>query len=169
MSLQDDLKLDILDLDTAILEQPALFEKVGREWAEAISERDHAKDQLAMVKANIDNEIRQDPDAFGVSGKPTETWIANQVMLHPEVIAANLIYGEAVNNVNILAIGKEALDHRLQALKILTELYKGNYFSASSRTHSPHEMALEISKEKHRESMENHPRMLKRIKKHGTE
>jgi hypothetical protein len=165
MSLQDDLKLDILDLDTAILEQPALFEKVGREWAEAVSERDHAKDQLAMIKANVDNEIRQDPDAFGVSGKPTETWIANQVMLHPEVIAANIIYSEAINSVNVLAIGKEALDHRLASLKILTELYKGNYFSASSRTHSPHEMALEISKEKQRESMENHPRMLKRIRK----
>jgi len=163
MGLAEDLKLDILDLDTAILEQPALYEQQGRAWAEAVAERDRLKEQLAMAKATADAAIRQNPDSYGVIGKATETWIAYQINTVPEVIEANDALLEASKDVSILAIGKEAFDHRLAALKILTELYKGNYFSASSRTHSPHEMAIEIAQEKQREKMESNPRMLKRM------
>ena len=168
MSFQDDLKLDILDLDTAAINQPSLYHEIGSKWAEAVAERDHLKDQLSAVKAEVDELVRKDPDKFGaINGKTTETWIASKVTLHPDVELANCAYQKAVYNVNMLSVAKEALDHRLKALSILTELYKGNYFAASSRTSATHEQALDNSQEKQREKMETNPRMLKRLKRDG--
>lgn len=114
--------------------------------AEAVAERDHLKDQLTAVKASADEEIRKNPKKFNAEDmKITEAWVAAKISLHPEVVDISNKLIEAQLNVNMLAVGKEALDHRLKALSILTELYKGNYFIASSRTHSPHELAIESS------------------------
>lgn len=168
MSLKDDMKLDILDLDTAALTQADLYYTIGQQWAEAVAERDSLKEKLASARATADEEIRKNPKKFNAEDmKITEAWVAAKISLHPEVVSISAKLIDAQLNVNILAIGKEALDHRLKMISVLMELYKGNYYIASSRTHSPHELAIDSSHEKQREIIEQHPRMLKRINKNG--
>lgn len=162
----EDLKLDIHDLDSAILNQAELYYQVGIEWAEAVAERDSLKDQITLKKAEIDEEVRKDPYKFGLSDgqKTTETWFANRVISHPEIVSLNERYLQACKNVDILSVGKSAFEHRLKATTMLVDLYKGNYFVASN-TVSQEETAKEVANEKQREDIENHPRMQKRILK----
>ena len=134
--LKDDAKLDITKLDQHALDQPALYDNWGEKWAEAVAERDKLKEKLSVVRAEADDEIRRTPKDFGweQDKAPTETWVANQVVLHPKVRDSMDEFLTAQKNVSITSVAKEVLDHRKKSLEILTELYKNNYFSARART-----------------------------------
>ena len=164
MAFSDDVKLDVTTLDTAALEQPAAYAEWGNEWAKAILERDRLKERLSAKKAEVDDLIRKDPTEFGwtLEKSPTEIWIANQVVAERgvQVLTEELL--QAQFEVNSMTVAKEAMDHRLKALSILTELYKGNYYSATSKNKLPRERAIEASQDKHREKLE---KSMKRIKK----
>jgi hypothetical protein len=170
MSLKEDLHLDVTELDRATLDQPALFYEQSTLWAEAIFERDKLKEQIAAMKALVDEDIRSRPRDYGweLDKNPTETWVANQAMLHKDVKELMEKYLTAQYNVNIMAVGKEALEHRMNALRIMTELYKGNYFSATSRGSFSIETTIERHDEKQREALDKHPKMLlRRMRKDG--
>lgn len=164
MSLKDDLKLDVTELDRATLDQPALFHDQSVLWAEAVFERDKLKEQIAAMKALVDEDIRSRPRDYGwgFEKNPTETWVANQAMLHKDVKELTEKLLQAQYNVNVMSVGKEALEHRMNALRIMTELYKGNYFSATSRGSVSTNESIERHNDKQREALENHPRILRR-------
>lgn len=166
MSLKEDLHLDIMELDRATLDQPFLFYEQSVLWAEAVFERDKLKEQIAAMKALVDEDIRARPREYGWESDkhPTETWVANQAMLHKDVKELTDKFLQAQYNVNIMSVGKEALDHRMNALRIMTELYKGNYFSATSRGSTSTEDVIERHNDKQREALDNHPKMLLRRK-----
>jgi hypothetical protein len=166
MSLKEDLRLDITDLDRATLVQPSLFYEQSRLWAEAIFERDKLKEQIAAMKALVDEDIGSRPRDYGweLDKNPTETWVANQAILHKDVKELMEKYLKAQYDVNLMSVGKEALEHRMNALRIMTELYKGNYFSASSRGSVSTEDAIEKHNDKQREALDKHPRILRRTK-----
>lgn len=167
MAFKDDMKLDVLDLDRAALNQPSLYAENGEQWAQAILDRDKAKERLSAKRTEVDESVRNDPDKYGLptGSKPTETWILNKIAQHEEVIALTEELNKAQYNVNIMVVGKEALDHRLQALKILTELYKGNYFTATSRMTESYKKAIEKAGEEQADALESSERMKKLIKK----
>ena len=121
------------------------------------------------MKALVDEDIRSRPRDYGweLDKNPTETWVANQAMLHKDVKELTEKYLTAQYNVNIMAVGKEALEHRMNALRIMTELYKGNYFSAASRGSSSTEATIERHDEKQREALDKHPKMILRRNKNG--
>jgi hypothetical protein len=168
MSFKDDIKLDVADLDHAALEQPSLCAEWGEKWAQAVLDRDRLKERLTSRRAEIDEEIRKSPESFGnEGGKITETWIASKVQLHEDVVSLNQELLEAQYNVNMMSVARDALDHRLKALSTLTELYKGNYFSAAARGSSNVTDAVDRSMEDQRKKVEQHPKMLRRLKKDG--
>jgi hypothetical protein len=136
MAFKDDIKMSIYKLDEAALNQAELYEEWSTKWAQAISERDKLKEQITIFKAEVDERIRLHPQKYGwASDKaPTETWIAQKIILDPELRELNNKFIEAQYNVNIMASAKETLEHRKKGLDILTDLYKGNYFVAKSRT-----------------------------------
>jgi hypothetical protein len=167
MSFQDDVKLDVTTLDTAALEQPAAYAEWGNEWAKAVLERDRLKERLSAKKAEIDDRIRKEPSEFGwtLEKSPTETWIANQVVAHADVMALTEELLQAQFEVNHMTVAKEAMDHRLKALSILTELYKGNYYSATSKSKLPRERAIEASQDRQREKLEKSMKLKRRTEK----
>ena len=156
MSFAEDVKLDVTMLDTAALEQAASFAEWGNEWAKACLDRDRMKERLAAKKAEIDDKIRKDPSEFGweMEKNPTETWVANQVVAHAEVVELTDQFLVAQSEVNVMMIAKEAMEHRLKALSILTELYKGNYYSASSKGKIPRDRAIDAAQDRQREKLE---------------
>jgi hypothetical protein len=167
MAFKDDLKLDVLDLDRAALDQPSLYLENGEAWAQAILDRDRTKEKLSAKRTEVDESVRNDPSKYGLlpNSKPTETWIANKIAQHEEVVALTEELNTAQYNVNMMAVGKEALDHRLQVLKILSELYKGNYFTATSRMTENYKKAIEKAGEEQAEALESSERMKKLIRK----
>jgi len=167
VSLKDDLRLDITELDRHTLDQPSLFYEWSTKWAEAVFERDKLKEQIAAMKALVDEDIRSRPRDYGweLEKNPTETWVANQAMLHKDVKDLVEKMLKAQYDVNMMAVAKEALEHRGNSLRIMTELYKGNYFSATSRGSASHEQVIERHNEQQREALDKHPRVLRRLKK----
>jgi sulfur relay (sulfurtransferase) DsrC/TusE family protein len=171
MAFIDDMKLDVLDLDRAALDQPRLYAENGEDWARAILERDRIKEQLSAKKTEVDESVRNDPEKYGAtnSAKITETWIANKIAQDEGVTELVEKLNTAQYNVNMMTVGKEALDHRLQVLKILTELYKGNYFTAQSRMTDSYKKAVEKIEEEQAEGAGASPRMKALIKKRAQE
>ena len=140
-----DTKLDRYHLDQNAIDQVELYEDCTDQWANAILARDLIKEALTIIKAEVDEEIRADPKKFGwdVEGKaPTETWIANRIILNEEVRKATQKYLISVHKVNELSGRKETLEHRKKALEVLTELYKGQYFVARSRSDDSYKTAI---------------------------
>jgi len=160
-TLKDSLKLDIMSLDTACLEQASLYEEMGEDWAEAVAERDRVKERLTAKRAEIDEDVRKHPDKYG-GEKITETWISNKVSQDPEVVTLNDELITCQYNVNMLSTGKESIEHRGNALKFLIDLFKGNYFAASSRRFPGNSEAAAVSQDNQGAAMDNHPRLLKR-------
>ncbi|MFA5394387.1 MAG: hypothetical protein WC346_00025 [Methanogenium sp.] len=163
-SLKDDLRLDITELDRHALDQPALYAEWSKKWAEAILVRDRLKEQIAAKKAEVDDDVRSRPRDYGwdMDKNPTETWISNQVMLHTEVVELVEKMLQAQYEVNMMSVAKEAMEHRMNSLRIMTELYKGNYFSATSRSSEFHQEAVEKHNDQQREDLDKHPRMIAR-------
>lgn len=165
--LKDDVKLSVQDLDNAALNQAEIFAHWGEEWAKAIFERDKLKEQISAKRAELDDQIRKDPSAYGLPDdkKPTENWVSAQIDSHAEYNELNGQLAQAQYEVNMMSVAKEACEHRLKALNILTELYKGNYFSASSKGSVSHVTAVEKSQDVQREKLNSNPRLTKRAKK----
>lgn len=135
MAFKDDIKMSIHKLDQAALTQAELYEEWSAKWAEAVFERDKIKEQITVLKAEVDERIRLHPQKYGWASEkpPTETWIAQKIILDQDIRALNDKFVEAQYNVNIMASAKETLEHRKKGLDILTDLYKGNYFVAKSK------------------------------------
>ena len=166
MAFKDDIKLDLNHLDRNAIDQPELYEEWSRKWADAVQERDRLKEQLSVVKAEVDEKIRASPKEYGwlnESKSPTEAWVSNQIILSDEVRSATEEFLKAQNDVNIMAISKETLEHRKFALGVLTDLYKGNYFAARSRSDPNYkEKISEEGRRAQEEHLEESPRARKR-------
>jgi len=161
---KEETQLSLYHLDKNTLEQPALYEEWSRKWADAVDHRDRMKDCVSIVKAEVDEEIRKDPSFYGWNSdrSPTETWISNKVLLHERVREANINLIKAQHDVNIFASKKETLEHRKKALEILTDLYKGNYFSTRSRSGERYEEAHMNAQEEQERALETTPRSSRR-------
>ena len=130
----DDLQLSTDSLDESWIEQPLLYAKYGELVANATEQRDNAKQNLDVVKAQKDSDIRSAPELFGFDKKPTEAAIANVVILSPEVREATQVLIDANKELNILTVAKTAFDHRKKALEGLTQLFISNYFQSNNST-----------------------------------
>jgi len=161
-TLKDSLKLDIMSLDTACLEQASLYEEMGESWAEAVAERDRVKERLTAKRAEIDEDVRKHPEKYNSGDKITETWIGNKVSQDAEVVTLNDELITCQYNVNMLSTGKESIEHRGNALRFLIELYKGNYFAASSKHFPGNAEAAALSQDEQGAAMDSNPRLLKR-------
>lgn len=162
------LKLDLLTLDQATLEQPSLFFDCSIKWANAISRRDSLKDQLSLARADGDKSLRDDPTDYGWPNPDkaiTESWITQNIEKFEDVSDLKKQLTEAQTDVNIFAVAKEACEQRLKALSILTELWKGNYFATSLKPNINASDAATRSQNRQEEAMENNPRLISLRKK----
>lgn len=122
------LEIDPLQLDTEWLNQPTQRQVWGELLADAQFEQDQAKSELEVIRAEVDREVREDPEGFGV-GKVTEASVANAVVVHPAVKKAVKKLNEARHKVNVLQAAVDGLEHRKRALTQLVELQGQDYFA----------------------------------------
>ena len=166
MAFKEDVQININRLDRDTISQVTMYEEWSHKWADAINERDHLKESLSVIRAQTDDLIRKNPKKYGwdsESKAPTEVWIANKIILHEAVITATEEYLTALHEVNIFAVAKETLEHRKKALEILTDLFKGNYFTARSRDDSDFKTAIsEEGRTAQNEALNNNERLRKR-------
>jgi hypothetical protein len=124
------LAIDKLALDDAVIEQPTIFSDVSDQLAEAIAERDSAKEELTVIDAQLDTSWRR--KLSGVGTRVTDRLIASHVATSPEHAKAFDIYLKTKTKADKLTGLKESFKQRSDALRSLASLYAANYFEVSS-------------------------------------
>jgi hypothetical protein len=127
MGFKEDLKIDKYSLDEEWIKQPSLFLEWAEKVVDAQTERDKTKDQLDLIKAELDAEIRADPKRFNLD-KLTEAAVSNAIIQAEKFRAAQLVQFEKVRSVRVLEVAKEAFEHKKKALENLTQLYLSGYY-----------------------------------------
>lgn len=140
---KEDLEIDKYSLDSECVGQPQKFMAWSEKMAEATAERDRADQNLEVVKAQVEQAVRKDPDAFGLD-KVTEGSIKSAVTIHPEVQEANERWIQAKYNASILMSAKDAMEQRRSMLEILIKLFLSGYWADPK---VPREDALTLSKD----------------------
>jgi len=129
MDYMKDLEIDFSDLENCWKKQPTLYMEYAEEHADASRDKDKAKERLEVVKAKLDNHIRENPIEYGCDKKLTEAAIKSLVANNEEVIEATSKLTDANYDMNILAAAKTAFEHRKKALEGLTQLFASGYFA----------------------------------------
>jgi hypothetical protein len=128
MGYKDDVNIDKFSLDNEWINQPKLFCQYAEEAVEASFERDKAKEQLDLVRAVLDGEIRNSPSTYGLE-KVTESAISNVIIQTQKYKEANSYYLECVKKTKILDVARESFDHKKKSLEKLTDLFLAGYWS----------------------------------------
>ena len=125
---QNDLLINEHRLDEEWIRQPSKMMEYSAELAQAIYDRNRAKENLDVIEAGLDSEARKEPPPAGL-GKPTETGIKNWVKLQDPYREAILAYHDCDMTVNLLQGAVNAFQHRKMALENLVKLFLAGYFS----------------------------------------
>jgi hypothetical protein len=127
-SFENDLQIDKFSLDDEWLNQSILYYTWSKNQADAVAERDKAKQQLELTKSQLDVNIRSFPDRYKIE-KVTEAAVQNTIIADSSYQEALSEYQTAVYNVNVLSGGLEALNHKKYALENLTKLFLSGYWT----------------------------------------
>ncbi len=123
-----DLEIDKYALDAECMDQPRRFIHWAELLAEATAMKDRSDQALEVTKAQVEQEVRINPEAFGID-KVTEAAIKSHTTTHPKVIKAYEEWVQAKYQVNILFAAKEALEQRKSMLENLVKLFLSGYWS----------------------------------------
>jgi len=128
MNYEEDIRIDESALDVEWLDQSSLMMKYARNAAEARLELDRAKEALELTKAELDREVRSNPEAFGME-KLTESAVQNTIILQEAYIGANDNFIQAKFKADIAQGAVRAFDARKDALENLGRLLGLQYFA----------------------------------------
>ena len=128
----DDLSIDPNQLENEWFRQPALYAKYSELAADAIKERDEAKENLDVIKGQMDKKIRLSPKDFGLESIK-EAAVTFTILQSDEYKDANKELIETTYRLNLVQGVVKALDHKKKALESTGQLWIGTYWS------TPHE------------------------------
>lgn len=146
--------IDPLALDREWVGQASLFRKwaerladAKKDWEDAKIRKDLAEDQMELIEAKIDLEVRKNPVNFGLEST-TEKSIRNVVIsdkrsqaAKKEVYKAQQEIVQAKHLVDTLESAVKSLEHRKTALENLVYLHGQNYYS---QPRAPKEVREEV-------------------------
>lgn len=125
---ESDVTIDETSLDVEWLEQPRLMLKYAREAAHARAEADKAKERLEVTRAELDRNIRHDPDGYGI-GKITETVVQNTIVAEDAYRKAHEEFIDAQHEAEMARYAVRAMEQRKDALENLVRLHGQQYFA----------------------------------------
>lgn len=133
-----DIQIDETALDVEWLQQPHLMLRYSQHAVEMRKKLDLAKEKLDLVRAELDSEIRKDPEKFGIA-KLTESAIQAAILQNPRYIEANRELIDAKYEADIARSAVEAFQQRKDALENLVRLFGMQYFAGPSVPRDLHE------------------------------
>lgn len=128
LNYEQDLYIDDSALDLEWLQQPMLMLKYTEAAASARREVDRTKELLGIEKAELDKEIRKNPEKFDIE-KITESIVISTIILKPSYkkIQSNLI--DCQYEYQMLQGAVQAVEQRKQSLENMTKLLGLQYFA----------------------------------------
>lgn len=159
MDYEKDMEIDESALDVEWLQQPRLMHKYAAKVADTKRNMDLAKERLDIIKAELDKEIRTDPDKFDIA-KITEAVVGNTIVLSPEYQEASNEFIEAKYNFEMSVAAVRSIDQKKTALESLVKLHGQQYFAGPS---VPRDLSKEVqNKELQKQSNTKVARNIKR-------
>lgn len=123
-------EIDRLHLEDEWVRHTDMYAFAVEQVSDAQADYDEAKNKLAYTEAKVDAEIRSNPAEYGWgTGKPTEKWFANTVLLDPIYRKAQAEVVEARRQFNRAKGVVDTLEHRKRALSNLVDLWVREYYS----------------------------------------
>jgi hypothetical protein len=143
MSYGDDINIDEDGLDVEWINHSRLMMKYCRKAAEAHRDMDLAKERLDLARATLDQAIRSDPKAYGITAeKPTEASINAAILMNVDYQTASTAYIDAKFENNVANDAVRAFDHRKSALENLVRLHGQSYFAGPAIPRNLHDERL---------------------------
>lgn len=141
---EDDLRIDPNALDVEWLEQPMLFMRYAEELAYARRSMDRKKEKLDVVRAEVDNMVRKNPNEFFEPDTKVTNSAIDAIVVTDELYKeANDELIEARLEVDLLTGAVRAMDQRKNALENLVRLLGQSYFAAPKE---PRDLGVEMNK-----------------------
>ena len=160
MNYEQDLKIDVDALDVEWADQPSLMLRYTKVAAEARMELDKAKEDLGTVKAEIDLQIREDPESFGIA-KVTESAIQSAIILDDGFNKANEKCLQLAYEFEMAQGAVRAVDQRKQALENLVKLHGLQYFAGPK---IPRNLSYEYQQKQKQKSADDNIKIVRRRK-----
>ena len=123
------LDIELNRLDDECRQQPSRYMEAAEGLAKARRTLEKAKAWLDVTRAEIDKEIRENPEKFGIT-KMTETVITNAILLDPRYDKEVQYIIECKHEVDVHLATVTALDHRKKSLENLVFLHGQSYFAS---------------------------------------
>lgn len=161
INYEQDVSIDESALDVEWLEQPKLMLKYTRHEADCKKKLQEAKTAVDLIQADLDKEIRTDPDAFELP-KVTETAISNAIKTHTDFKKAQQDVHEAQYEVDIAIAAVRSIYGKKEALENLVRLHGQQYFAGPS---VPRNLGEETWQRKQKQQSANKKVKIKRRKK----
>lgn len=108
--------------------QPELFLRYSMKLADARRELDEEKAALSVVNAELDRDIRENPEEHGV-GKVTDASVKAAIPLNARYQKQERNVRDVKHRVDILSAYVDALDQRKKALEKIVDLHGQQYWS----------------------------------------
>lgn len=131
LNYEKDTAIDDSALDVEWLQQASLTFKYCQMEAEARKAVDDTKSRLDIVKAELDKEIRNNPEKFGLP-KITESAIKSAILVNENHINAKDEYSQAQYELNMAQAAVRAIYAKKDALENLVRLHGQQYFAGPS-------------------------------------
>lgn len=128
MNYENDIRIDETALDVEWLEQPRLMMRYANHAADTRQSLDLAKENLDIVRAEVDKSIRSDPDRFGIA-KITEAAVTAAILTDDRYREANKKLLDAKYEMDIASAAVRAVEQRKDALENLVKLHGQQYFA----------------------------------------
>jgi CRISPR/Cas system CMR-associated protein Cmr5 small subunit len=124
------LEIDQSFLDRELSHQAVLYNEVGQAHVDAVDRRDALKEELGVVEANVENDIRE--TAERQKEKLTEGQVKALVKIDKDRKQAFTNYAKAKKEADRLSVLKESFHQRGGMIENLCKLYIANYYEQDS-------------------------------------
>lgn len=145
MTTSFDFSIDEMQLDKEWNGQAERFFRMASKLANAKQEYEELENAFKVTKAELELDIRSDPQKYGLD-KTTEATVAATVLVQRQYSEAATQVREARHAVDILSAAVEAMQHRKRALENLVSLHLANYYAVPQTTAGNHEELDEMTR-----------------------
>lgn len=128
LNYEKDVRIDPDALDTEWLEQAPLMMKYTQHEARCRRQLEQAKTEVSIVEAELDKEIRSNPDKFDLP-KITETAIKSAIQTDKDFLEAQENLREAEYELNMASAAVRSIYGKKDALENLVRLFGQQYFA----------------------------------------
>lgn len=158
---KEEVKIDPFDLDVECLDQGRKVLGMAQLYADSVAARDHAKLSVEVTYANLFAKIRQNPSAFGLKERPSDTTVANMVLIQKQYIQARQRLIRLNRDCELLKPGVETFKDRSIQIGRLIQLHLSGYFGKVKLPESSEEAIDNQRKVHERELLNQNPRLQK--------